>query len=172
MSKSAIEIKKSPESSQTVPDVWRAFRNEMDRFFNRFDAGFQLPSVRQMFGLSPMWEDESIFTFSMPVVDITEDDEGYKVMAELPGLDEKDIQVSLSNRSLVLKGEKRQKKEEKDKNHYLSERSYGSFRRSFSLPEGVDENKITAEFSKGVLVISLPKTAEAQKSKKIEIKAA
>ena len=72
---------------------------------------------------------------------------------------------------LVLKGEKRQEKEEKDKNYHFSERSYGSFQRAFELPESVDRNKVAADFSKGVLTITLPKTAEAQRpAKKIEVK--
>jgi len=82
-------------------------------------------------------------------------------------------EVSLSGDSLVLKGEKQQKKEEKDKNYYLSERSYGSFQRTFRLPDGVDRDKIAATFAKRVLNVTLPKTAEAQKQqKKIEVKAA
>ena len=74
---------------------------------------------------------------------------------------------------LTLKGEKHYEKEEKDKNRYLSERAYGSFQRSFALPESVDRDKITADLSRGVLTIILPKTAEAQRpQKKIEVKAA
>jgi HSP20 family protein len=74
---------------------------------------------------------------------------------------------------LVLRGEKRQEKEEKEANYYLSERAYGSFQRSFALPDGVDRDKISAEFGKGVLTLTLPKTAEARKQdKKIEVKAA
>ena len=72
---------------------------------------------------------------------------------------------------LVLLGEKRQEKEEKDKNYHFSERSYGSFQRAFELPESVDRNKVAADFSKGVLTITLPKTTEAQRpAKKIEVK--
>jgi HSP20 family protein len=79
--------------------------------------------------------------------------------------------VSLSGDTLVLKGEKRQEKEEKDKNYHFSERSYGSFQRSFQLPLSIDRDKVAADFSNGVLRITLPKTAEAQKpQKKIEVK--
>lgn len=86
-------------------------------------------------------------------------------------MDEKDIDVSVSGDLLVIKGEKREEKVEKDKNYYLSERSYGQFQRSFSLPSGIDRDKINAEFSKGVLTVTLPKSAEAQKQqKKIEVK--
>jgi len=102
---------------------------------------------------------------------MSEDEKAYKISAELPGIDAKDIDVSVSGDMLVLKGEKRQEKEEKDKNYHFSERSYGSFQRAFELPASVDRNKVAADFSKGVLTISLPKTVEAQKpAKKIEVK--
>lgn len=132
--------------------------------FNRFSKRFSFPSRE------PFWTNDAELT--APAVDLTEDDKTYKVTAELPGMDEKDIDVTVSGGALVIKGEKKEEKEEKDKNYYLSERSYGSFRRSFSLPEGVDQDKITANFAKGVLTVTLPKTADAQKAqKKIEVKA-
>jgi HSP20 family protein len=107
----------------------------------------------------------------VPAVDLAETDKAYTVTAELPGMDEKDIDVSINGDMLVIKGEKRQEKEEKNKNYYLSERSYGQFQRSFSLPTGIDRDKIAAEFSKGVLTLTLPKSAEAQQQqKKIEVK--
>ena len=109
---------------------------------------------------------------SAPAVDVTEDDKAYKVTAELPGLDEKNIDIMVSGDMLTLKGEKRYEKDEQDKNRYMSERAFGSFQRSFALPESVDRDKITADLSKGVLTITLPKTAEAQRQeKKIEVKA-
>jgi HSP20 family protein len=81
--------------------------------------------------------------------------------------------VSVSGDRLVLKGEKRQEQEQKNKNYHLSERTYGSFERSFELPVSVDRDKIAADFSKGVLTITLPKTgAMQQQQKKIEIKSA
>jgi HSP20 family molecular chaperone IbpA len=104
-------------------------------------------------------------------IDMSEDDKAFKISAELPGIDAKDIDVSLSGDTLVLKGEKRQEKEEKDKNYHFSERSYGSFQRSFQLPLSIDRDKVAADFSNGVLTITLAKTAEAQKpQKKIEVK--
>lgn len=180
MGDTAIDVKreptareKTPATREAVPDVWRSFRNEMDRLFDRFDSGFGLPAVRRMFDLAPVWRSETSFGVNMPAVDVAEDDKAYKITAELPGLDEKNIEVSLSGDSLVLKGEKRQEKEEKDKNYYLSERSYGSFQRIFRLPDGVDRDKVAASFAKGVLTVTVPKTGEAQKEpKKIEVKTA
>jgi HSP20 family protein len=132
-------------------------------------AGFGFPSLRRMFDIEPAWR--SSFTFSMPAIDMSEDEKSYKISAELPGIDAKDIDVSVSGDMLVLKGEKRQEKDEKDKNYHFSERAYGSFQRAFELPSSVDRDRVAADFSKGVLTITLPKTAEAQKpQKRIEVK--
>src|ERR1700740_488356 len=150
-----------------APDVWRSFRSEMDRLFDRF--GF--PSLRRMFDIEPSWRSASSFSFSVPAIDMSEDEKVYKISAELPGIDAKDIDVSVSGDTLVLKGEKRQEKEEKDKNYHFSERTYGSFQRAFGLPKRGDRNKGAAGFFKGVLTITLPKTTEAQRpAKKIEVK--
>ena len=121
----------------------------MDRLFDRFTGGWGLPSLRRMFEVEPAFRYESTFSMRSPAVDITEDEAAYKVTAELPGMSEKEIEVVLSDDTLTLKGEKRQEKEQKDKNFYLSERSYGSFQRSFDLPDGVDRDKIAADFCQG-----------------------
>ena len=164
-----VEVKKTAPTQTNVPDVWNSFRGEMDRLFDRF--GF--PSLRRVFDIEPSWRSASSFNFSTPAIDMSEDDKAYKISAELPGIDPKDIEVSLSGDTLVLKGEKRQEKEKKNKNYHFSERSYGSFQRSFQLPLSIDRDKVAADFSNGVLTISLPKTAEAQKpQKKIEVKTA
>ena len=164
-----VEVKKTAPTQTNVPDVWNSFRGEMDRLFDRF--GF--PSLRRVFDIEPSWRSASSFNFSTPAIDMSEDDKAYKISAELPGIDPKDIDVSLSGDTLVLKGEKRQEKEKKNKNYHFSERSYGSFQRSFQLPLSIDRDKVAADFSNGVLTISLPKTAEAQKpKKKIEVKTA
>jgi HSP20 family protein len=144
----------------------------MDRLFDRFAGSFRFPSLRRMFDVE-MPHYESSFSFSAPAVDVSEDDAAYKITAELPGLEEENIDIAISGDLLTLKGEKHSEREEKDKNHYLSERSYGSFQRSFVLPESVDRDKIAADLAKGVLTITLPKTPAAQKpSKKIQVKSA
>lgn len=110
---------------------------------------------------------------TMPAVDVTETDKAFEIAAELPGMEEKNIEVSVSDGVLTIKGEKQEDKEEKKKDYYLSERTYGSFQRSFEVPKGVDLDKIEASFKKGVLTVTLPKTAEAQKAeKKIAVKSA
>ena len=165
-----VEVKKTAPPAQTnVPDVWQSFRSEMDRLFDRFGSGFGFPSLRRMFDTEPAWR--SSFSFSTPAIDMSEDEKAYKISAELPGIDAKDIDVSVTGDMLVLKGEKRQEKEEKDQNYHFSERSYGSFQRAFELPASIERNKMATDFSKGVLTITLPKTTEAQRpAKKIEVR--
>jgi HSP20 family protein len=106
-------------------------------------------------------------------VDIVDKENVYELSAELPGMDENNIDVKFSNGALTIKGEKRDEREEKKKNFYLAERRYGSFQRSFSVPEGVDAERIEASFKKGVLTVTLPKTPQARKNeKKIPVKQA
>ncbi len=105
-----------------------------------------------------------------PAVDIFETDEEIVVKAELPGIDRKDISVSLENNVLSLKGERRFEKETRDENYHRIERAYGSFSRSFSIPGLVDSDKIHAEYKDGILKIILPKKEQA-KPKQIKISA-
>jgi len=109
----------------------------------------------------------------MPAVDVVESEKGYEITADLPGMDEKNIEVKVTDGVLTMKGERQEEKEEKKTGYYLQERSFGSFQRSFEMPESVDADKIEASFKKGVLTVKLPKKAEAQKpAKKIEVKVA
>jgi HSP20 family protein len=107
----------------------------------------------------------------LPSVDVTETDKQIEITAELPGLEEKDVQVNLADNVLTIRGEKNAEKEEKDKSYRLVERSYGSFVRSLELPEGVNADAIKASIDKGVLKVTVPKPAPAQ-VKKIDVKAA
>jgi HSP20 family protein len=173
MAKSPVEVKQAAPLPDTTPDAWRSLRAEMDRLFDRFASGWGMPSIHRMFEAGPAVRYGSSFTMPAPAVDITEDDKAYKMTAELPGTSEKEIEVLISGDTLTLKGEKRQEKEQKEKNLYLSERSYGAFQRTFYVPDGVDRDKISADFSKGVLSITMPKTAKAvEQQKKIEVKSA
>jgi HSP20 family protein len=112
--------------------------------------------------------------WAAPAVDFAEADKGYEVTAELPGMDEKDIEVKFADGVLTIRGEKqdekeekkKDEKEEKKKDYYLHERSYGSFHRALQLPNGIDQDKIEAIFKNGVLKVNLPKSAEAQKAEK------
>lgn len=104
--------------------------------------------------------------------DFSENDKAVTVTAEVPGMAEDDIEVVVENGILTIKGEKKSEREEKDDNYYLSERRFGAFSRSFRLPDGVLEDKIDADFKKGVLTVSMPKGASAQKApRRIAVKA-
>jgi HSP20 family protein len=156
---------------KALPQAWHpieSLHREIDRLFNDF---WHSPFSRSIFDVAPLRRRE--FSFAAPAVDIVEKDNAYEITADLPGLDEKNVEVQVINGNLTIKGEKKEEKEEKKKDYYLKERHFGSFARSFGVPEGVDVNKIEANFKKGVLTITLPKKAEAQKpAKKIDIKAA
>ena len=104
-------------------------------------------------------------------MDVTETDKQIEITAELPGLEEKDVQINVADNLLTIRGEKKAEKEEKDKNYRLIERSYGSFERTLELPDGVNTDAIQASIAKGVLKVTVPKPAPAQ-SKKIDVKAA
>ena len=107
-----------------------------------------------------------------PSMDVKETEKAVEVEAELPGVDQKDIQVTLEDGMLTIKGEKKVEKEESKGGYYMSERRYGSFFRSVGLPPGIDTEKTSANFANGVLKVTLPKVPEAQaKSKKIEVRA-
>jgi HSP20 family protein len=163
------------EKSPAAPQVWRPFeglRQEIERLFDEFDGGFwRAPFRSSMFDVAPSRNGNGFAT--LPAVDVSETDKAYEITAELPGMDEKNVEVKVANGVLTIKGEKQDDKEEKKKNYYRRERSFGSFERSFQVPEGVDSDKIEANFKKGVLSVTLPKSPEAQKAeKKIAVKAA
>jgi HSP20 family protein len=125
-----------------------------------------------LFDTEPFRGTGSVFG-AVPAVDVVETDKAYEITAELPTIGEKNLDGKIANGVLSIKGEQRNEKEEKQKDYYLRERSFGSFERAFQVPEGVDADKIEASFKKGVLTVMLPKSAEAQKSeKKITVKAA
>jgi HSP20 family protein len=168
-----LPVKTEKMTTEMARWPFPTLRREVDRLFDDFDPmHWRLPFRRSIFGMEPPWQREPAWE-SAPAVDVAEDDKGYELTAELPGMDEKNIEVKLANGGLTIKGEKSEEKEEKKRNYYLHERRFGSFERSFAMPEGVDTNRIEATFSKGVLKVMIPKTAEAQKAeKKIAVKAA
>jgi HSP20 family protein len=136
---------------------------EVDRMFDDFARGFEIKPFQAMEG--------SLGAFT-PAVDVKEAEKEFIVTAELPGMEEKDIDVSIHRDRLTISGEKKEEKEEKKKNFYRIERSFGSFSRVIPLPEGIESEKAQAEFKKGVLTVTLPKTKEAQAAgKKVPIRA-
>ena len=169
------ETKSEGSPSTTQMQMWRPFeslRRDVDRLFEEFTMSpFRLPFRRPAFDIEPFWAPES--WMAVPPVDFVERDNGFEVHADLPGMDEKDIEVKVAGGVLTIKGEKHEDKEEKKPDFHLRERRFGSFLRSLRVPEGVDVDKIEATFKKGVLTVTLPKTAEAQKpTKTIEVKGA
>jgi len=171
-----LPVKTEKAEPASALQAWRpleSLQREIDRLFEDFDRSWWgVPFPRTTRAVEPFWQ-RQLARATTPAVDIAESDKAYEVTAELPGMDEKDIEVKLVNGGLTIKGEKTEEKEEKKKDYYVHERHFGSFERSFRLPEGVDADKIEATFKKGVLTVTLPKTAEAQKAaKKIAVKAA
>jgi HSP20 family protein len=167
-----LGIKTGQTTGTATP--WRPFeslRREIDRLFDDFGGGlWRSPFPRSFFDITPFGRGEPGWA-ATPAVDVTETDKAYEIAAELPGMGEENIEVKFAHGILTIKGEKQEEKEEKKKDYYLRERSFGSFERAFQVPEGVDTDKIEASFKKGLLTITLPKTADAQKAtKKIEVK--
>ena len=141
-------------------DPFASMRREMDRVFDDVFKGFG--------GNAP-----AAFA-AAPRMDVKETEAGIEITAELPGVDEQDVEVELSDDVLTIRGEKKFEKEEgdKEKGYHVMERSYGSFARSVQLPYGAEGDKVTADFSKGVLKVVVPRPAEVEaKTKKIQIKA-
>jgi HSP20 family protein len=137
-----------------------SLQQEIDQLFEDFTRGF--PAFGGTTSMTPM---------TVPTMDVAETDKEIEITAELPGLEEKDVQINVADNVLTIRGEKKAEKEQKDKNYRLVERSYGSFERSLELPKGVDIDAIKASIDKGVLKVVVPKPAPAQ-SKKVEVKAA
>jgi HSP20 family protein len=178
MSEAATKVSvKTSQAAATKPQTdyrpLQALRTQVDRLFEDFQRGYwHLPFSRTVFDIEPLWRGDFAFG-ATPSVDIVEKDDTYKVSAELPGLAAGDIDIKFSDGTLTIAGEKQEEKEEKKKDYFLSERRYGSFKRTFRLAEGVDADKIEANFKNGVLTVTLPKTAEARKNTKtIAVKAA
>lgn len=157
--------------SSTAPAVWSPFgtlRSQIDRLFEDFTRGF--PSVgRALFEEPASWDFGSL-GLRVPAVDVVEKDDRYLVTAELPGLTDKDIEVTLREDVLTVKGQKSNKRDETKDNIRISERQYGSFQRTFRLPDDADGAKIAAEVTNGVLEVTIPKSAGAKdKTRKITI---
>ena len=137
-------------------DVW-GLQSDINRLFDAFMSPFDGTEIRNSVS---------------PKLDIAELKDKFEIKAELPGMDEKDINLSIEDGVLTISGEKKAETEEKDKGYYLKECSYGSFSRSVRLPDNIADDKIEAKFKKGVLVIDMPKKEPAaSKVRKIEISA-
>jgi HSP20 family protein len=144
-------------------NVWNPFQ-ELNELQNRLDTLFGRTGLRPANG-----EETITLADWAPAVDVTEDDKEFIVKAELPGLKREEVKVTVEDGVVSISGERKAEKEEKTKKYHRVERSYGSFLRSFTLPEGCDPAKVNAEFKDGVLNVHLAKSPKAQ-PKAIEIK--
>lgn len=149
------QTRKVPVESDEGFHPLNTLRTEVEHVFGRLAEGFRnLRGERRQ-----------------PSADASESGNSYQISIELPGMDANDIELKVEGDVLVVSGEKRDEREEQDRNYYLVERSYGAFRRAFRLPEDVDREKISAEFSKGVLEVSIPRAAGAGKDvRRIDIR--
>jgi HSP20 family protein len=141
-----------------------SLQREVDRLFEEFSRGLPMLATSALMNI-------------VPRVDVTETDKEIEITAELPGLERKDVEISLEDDVLTIRGEKKieteqdNKKDGENKNYHLNERSYGVFYRVLQLPPGIDPSTVKAMMSNGVLKITIPKPARAQ-AKKIEVKEA
>jgi HSP20 family protein len=155
---SNIEITKPARTPATRQSgLFEEIRDEMNRVFERFESGWP-----RWTNLPARWSTN----FMMPSLDVHENDKSFSIEVELPGVEEKDVSVTVNNGLLTVRGEKKSEREEKKENYYLAERSFGSFERSLRLPETLDDSKIEARFDKGVLRITAPKRPEALKAER------
>jgi HSP20 family protein len=148
------------EVATAEDDPFGSFRREMDRLFDSFGREFGWPASGRAGVLAPS-------------IDVSETDNEIRIEAELPGVEQKDVEVVVADNLLTIKGEKKSEKEEKKKDYHLVERSYGGFARSITLPFAAEPDKAKASFKNGVLTITLPKPPEVKaKSRKIAVQAA
>jgi HSP20 family protein len=138
-------------------DPLRGFQHEINRLFDDFFDGFPLATRSGERGIAVGFN---------PRVDVSETDKEVRVSAELPGMDEKDITVEMDDTAITIRGEKKEEREEKGKNWYTREQSYGSFHRIIPLPASVEGEKANAKFKKGILTIAVPKKADEQAKRK------
>lgn len=179
--KKPVEKAKAPEEgkaglpapTQALQPLWD-LRSEIDRVFDQ--ALTNWPGFGRLSDWHPLKEMEAMFAGRrmgrFPPTDIQEGDKAFTVSMELPGLTPEDIEISLAENMMTVTGEKKTESDETGEGFHLMERTYGSFERSFRLPEGVDATRIDAAFDNGILVVTLPKKPEAQKkARKVAVKA-
>jgi HSP20 family protein len=172
-----LPIRKERVESSLASQTWHpleSLRQEIEDLIEDFGRGYWQPLRRSLLAAGPVvrrglsWD-----ATPMVSIDAVESDKAYEITAELPGMDEKNIDVEIADGTLTIKGEKQEEKEQKKMNYYLRERHFGAFERGFGIPDSVDADKIEAVFKNGVLTVTLPKKAEAQKpAKRVEVKAA
>jgi HSP20 family protein len=156
---STVELHKQSESKPTAPvqralDPWRVMRSLL-----AWDPFSEMAPF-------PAGDDRALAV--TPPFDVKETKEAYEFKADVPGIQDKDLEVTLTGNRLTVSGKRESEKEDKSDRYYAYERSYGSFTRSFTLPDGADADKLRASLEKGVLAITVPKRPEVQ-AKKIAV---
>jgi HSP20 family protein len=139
-------------------DPFRALQAEINRAFESFQQTFPAPRFHANWGMSM----EGV----QPRIDVADTDSDIEITAELPGLDENDVEITMSADSISIKGEKRPDRQERRRDFFINERAFGAFRRTIALPGGIDTERVSASFKNGVLTIIIPKTEQAQKDVK------
>ncbi len=164
-----VKRESAKEQSGAPDNPLQQFHNEIDRLFDRAFSGFGLPSLGFDQPLFPRLADGML----KPTLDLGASDKEYTITVEIPGVDEKDVSLEIVNDTLTIRGEKKHEKEEKEKDYYRMERSYGTFQRVLSLPEDANQDDVKATFKKGVLTVTLPRKALPEsKVKQIKVKSA
>lgn len=161
--------KEEEDADRTIP-VQRAFAQDrgyaltqpIECFHREFDRLFE--QAFRGFGLSPLGSGRTLTAQTAdgmlrPTLDLGSTDKEYTISLEIPGVDEKDVKIEIADDVLTIRGEKKQKNEEKGKNYYRMERSYGTFQRTLSLPEDADQDGVRATFKKGILTVTMPRKA-------------
>ena len=167
----AVPIQRAPvpEKGYALNSTMEQFHREIDRMFDQAFRGF---------GLAPFGFDRPLLPHQdggllKPTLDLGATDNEYTIAVEIPGVDESDVKLEIANDTMTIRGEKRQENEEKGKNYYRMERSYGSFQRVLSLPEDVNQEGITALFKNGVLEVKMPRKALPKANvRQIEVRSA
>ena len=153
--KSLVPVTRNRPLAAREANPFLALQQEIDRLFDGFSTTFTGRMPKDL----------------TPTMDIAETEKDIEITVELPGMQEKDVQLNVADNVLTIRGEKKNEREETKKDYHLVERSYGSFLRTVELPAGVNPDQIKAEMTKGVLKVAVPKPAPAQ-TKKIDVKAA
>lgn len=155
-------------ASRQKAEIAEKAERRMNDMFEDFFKDFE-----DMLTTGPLMRRDESWMPETPCFEVSETDDEFRVKAELPGMEEKDIEVSLEGDELTVRGEKRREHEEKHRDYFVSEVGYGEFCRSIELPSGIDRDKVKALFKQGVLTLTLPRTEEAKtQRKRIEVKAA
>ena len=140
-------------------EPFQSLRRQVDDLFTKFTASwphFEIPKIEWPV-LAGSETEHAIAKF-----DLSENDKAVKIVADVPGVTEKDIDVVIKDGFLTIKGEKKSERKEEGENFYVSERNFGSFSRAFRIPDGIDQNSVAADFDNGVLTVTMPKLSKAK----------